>query len=265
LSKNKGSSHNHSAMGDVERGQGQIWQDSNNEERSRAAWYCAIDDYHRFPVAVPAKIDNATLENIPRNMWRDGVRVLEPGVYERIMKLAEGGAADAPSTASADDVQAIASESLIVPKRLLAPSSDNGPGKIYRVSRRAKEVGDWAEKVVTEYLMATIAGCTNCIHRPTLGETPGWDIDYLDSAGELQRVEVKGTTAAAFTGVEMTSNELDAAMKYKEAYWLYLVAACLTRAPKIQAIQNPAAMFDSGAWSARPALFSIRFLGSGTE
>jgi hypothetical protein len=92
----------------------------------------------------------------------------------------------------------------------------------YRKSRRAKEVGDWAEDIVLRYISEHVSGCINCVHRAALDETPGWDIDYLDSNGRLQRVEVKGTVAAAFTGVDITANELRAARTHGSEYWLYL-------------------------------------------
>jgi hypothetical protein len=84
-------------------------------------------------------------------------------------------------------------------------------------------------------------GCTDCVRRAALDETPGWDIDYLDSNGRLQRVEVKGTVAAAFTGVDITANELRAARTHGSDYWLFLVARCMSDSPRVQAILIPRA------------------------
>ena len=75
----------------------------------------------------------------------------------------------------------------------------------------------------------------------------------------LQRVEVKGTVAAAFTGVELTAGEMRAARRHGHAYWLYLVAGCLTGAPKVQAIRDPYAAISSGAWAAAASVYSVRF------
>jgi len=57
---------------------------------------------------------------------------------------------------------------------------------------------------------------------------PGWDIDYIDKDGVLQRVEVKGTTGAAFTGIQMTRGEFEAAKKHRGNYWLFLVVLIST-------------------------------------
>jgi len=76
-------------------------------------------------------------------------------------------------------------------------------------------------------------------------------------------VEVKGTTAAAFVGVELTAGEINAANSHGANYWLYLVAGCLTNSPRVQVIQDPASKLKVGVWSATPVLYSLRFVASG--
>ncbi|WP_298355864.1 DUF3883 domain-containing protein [Rhodoblastus sp.] len=233
---------------------GRIWSDPSKPR----AWYCAIEAYERFTTPVPAKMDDVLLEQIPRNMWRDGVRNLDSNVYERIMGLATVARHDPKP--SVEEAIVAASADLIVPQRLVGPRQDSSPMRGgYRKSKRAKEIGDWAEGVALRHIVATIPGVTDCIHRAANGETPGWDIDYLDRTGVLQRVEVKGTTAAAFTNIQMTAGELEAAKAHGASYWLCLVAECLTKAPKVQLIRDPARYVDKGEWSTKAELFSIRF------
>ena len=62
--------------------------DPERSDGVRKAWYCAIEDYVRFAKPMAAKLGGETLEQIPRNMWRDGIRPLDPVVYQRIMSLA---------------------------------------------------------------------------------------------------------------------------------------------------------------------------------
>lgn len=233
---------------------GHIWADPSKPR----AWYCAIEAYERFTTPVPAKIDEVLLEQIPRNIWRDGVRNLDLNVYERIMALANA-AHHEPQPPVEAHVTATSTD-LIVPPRLIGPRGNASPiGSAYRKSKRAKEIGDWAEGVALRHIVATIPGATSCIHRAANGETPGWDIDYMDEAGVLQRVEVKGTTAAAFTGIQMTAGELEAAKGHGTSYWLCLVAECLTKTPKVQLIRDPASYLDNGDWSTKAELFSVRF------
>jgi Domain of unknown function (DUF3883) len=216
-----------------------IWPDPNPGQNRRRAWYCGIEDYERFPSPVPAKIDDVNLENIPANLWRDGVRSLDADVYRRILQLASQTASGPPKASTAPNTVHIAiADSLIVPIAATRPDKNGARLTTYRKSKQAREVGDWAERVAVRFIQEQMLGCTTCVHRAAMNETPGWDIDYLDPNGVIQRVEVKGTIAAAFTGVDMTANEIDAARVHGQNYWLYLVAGCLTESPKVQAIQN---------------------------
>jgi len=237
---------------------GAVWADPDRPTGAKKAWYCAIDDYQRFGQAVPAKIDDVLLETIPQNFWRDGVRALDPAVYQRIMTLA---AAQPPLIVTAPPPTGVviaASDRLIMPPAPVAGAGGGGKSS-FRKSKQAKVVGDWAEGIALRYIKEQVAGCTACVHRAGDGETPGWDIDYRDADGVLQRVEVKGTVSGAFTGVELTAGEMRAAKAHGEGYWLYLVAGCLTERPKVQAVRNPAALLADGLWAAIPSMFSVRF------
>jgi len=233
---------------------GHIWPDPNADRKSRRAFYCAIEDYQRFAVPVPAKANGVTLEQIAadrQNLWRDGVRALDQITYDQIMQRGIGtGLSPAPAP-QLSEVSIVESDALIVPAAMIEAGTGKSGAGNYRKSKRAREIGDWAEKVA--------------IHRAAIDETPGWDIDYIDVDGVLQRVEVKGTIAAAFTGIDLTANEINAAVTHGSNYWLYLVAGCLTASPKVQAIQDPAGKLHAGEWSATPAVFSLKFAPSLTS
>lgn len=243
---------------------GDIWPDPDRP----GAWYCAIDDYSKFAAPEPAKVDGQNREIIVANLWRDGVRRLDPQVYAGILVDAGLTPAAAPipgvtpnSAPLAGPIAppvatAIETAELIVPPKRAGPRRDGQAGGGERRSRQAKAVGDWAEAVALAYLQAN---CGLCVHRAAIGETPGWDIDYVDVAGRLQRVEVKGTVAAAFTGVELTAKEWVAAHAHGDAYWICLVADCHTARPKLQLLQNPAATLAAGDWSARPSVMAVAF------
>jgi hypothetical protein len=237
---------------------GAIWADPERAAGARKAWYCAIEDYRRFREPVAAKIDGIFLEDIPRNVWRDGVRSLEQSVYDRILGLASARPTLMSSAPDASTVPIVTSNNLIIPPAPpgIATSSVRSS---YRKSKQAKAVGDWAELVVLRYLEDELTHARELVHRAARGETPGWDIDYLDKSNELQRVEVKGTVSGAFSGVELTAAEMRAAKAHGSNFWLYLVAGCLTDDPKVQPIRDPARKIASGAWVVVPAVYSIRF------
>jgi hypothetical protein len=237
---------------------GRVWEDPNRPKGKRRACYCAIEDHQTFAEPVPAKIDGILLEQIPKNMWRNGVRILDPAVYQRIMRMAVVVPPPTLVTPDPTAVRAAVSDSLIRPPVGAGGGGSVGKGS-YRKSKQAKIVGDWAEAVVVRHIEKQIPGCVQCVHRAAQGETPGWDIDYLDSGGVLQRVEVKGTVGNAFTGVEMTAGEMRAAKAHGQGYWLYLVAGCLTDRPKVQAVRDPATQIAEGNWATTPVVFSVKF------
>jgi hypothetical protein len=205
-----------------------------------------------FNPPVPAKPNGAFYEQIPQNMWRNGVRDLDPESFNRIVAAANS----APTPASPSPGPSCPTEAgnLIIPPSKVAGSAASGGG--YRRSKRAKEIGDWAEAAALTFIRLTLNVAT-VIHRAAQRETPGWDIDYLDDNGRLHRVEVKGALGGAFTTIDLTAGELKAAQAHGEAYWLYLVAGCFSDHPRIQRIQNPAERLASGGWSLKPLLYSV--------
>jgi hypothetical protein len=234
---------------------GQIRQDPTTLGQSRPSWFCTIEDYIPFAPTVPAKANGLFFEIIPQNMWRNGVRDLDQAVFDQIVAQA-GLGRDAAPVVAPGPIGTLEVESLIVPKTKVIGTNGSGSSIGYRRSKRAKEIGDWAERVVFDFLQAQ-GGCAEIVHRAAQRETPGWDIDYRDAGGVLHRVEVKGTVAGAFTSIDLTANELRAAKAHGAHYWIFLVANCLTDHPKIQRICGPAGYLASGAWQATPALFTI--------
>lgn len=238
---------------------GLITQDPDPERQTsgKKAWFCQIEGYERFPSGVPAKVDGILREQGPSNQFRDGVRVVDDETFESILDasgLAQGYAAPGNAFPQPENVFAKPAGNLLIPSKGNAGGGNTSP----RHSRHAKAVGDWAEELALRILQ-NIAGSTHHIHRAAIGETPGWDLDYLDANGRLHRVEVKGTQAAAFRNVEITANELDAAKRYGSEYSLLLIAKCMSASPRYQQINNPAGCIDHNEWSIMPTVFRITF------
>ena len=55
---------------------GEIKPDPATIGQSRPSWFCAIEDYTPFLPTVPAKLEGVFYEDIPQNMWRNGVLTL---------------------------------------------------------------------------------------------------------------------------------------------------------------------------------------------
>jgi hypothetical protein len=232
---------------------GEIRIDPETVGSSRPSWFCTIEEYEPFTPSVPAKPGGVFYEDIPKNMWRNGVRSIDRDTFERIVAAAGSPRVEPSTPTSVEKAGPQEASDLIIPRGRVR---GGGTGVGYRKSKRAKEVGDWAELAALEFLRR-LGGCTDVIYRAARGETPGWDIDYRDPAGVLNRVEVKGTVGGAFATIDLTANELRAAREHGEAYWIFLVANCLTDRARIQRIRNPAQRVADGAWTATPALYSV--------
>ena len=90
------------------------------------------------------------------------------------------------------------------------------------------------------------------------GETPGWDIEYMDDQGILQKIEVKGTKASQFSSIEITANEWSAAEKYGKEFSLALVTKALSKQCFIAYIPDPFQHFsEQNNFIVEPARFRI--------
>jgi hypothetical protein len=131
-------------------------------------------------------------------------------------------------------------------KKGLHGAPPSGANHVRRLSRRAKMIGDAGELAAVQHLRAILpapqAATVRWVARD--GETPGWDVEYLDERGELVRVEVKSTVGHTFTSFDMTANELIAAKQHGMSYHLYLVANCLSPTKRcLQIVQDPVSVF----------------------
>ena len=254
---------------------GEIWRDPMvllDAPKNEWAWYCKVQDYVPFPVPVPAKVGGIFFEDIKQNMWRNGVRKLSDQIFERILAAAGISFLRKNDLRSAipqlPNIHAIeiqeTSESLIAPL-LNSPSGASSPSTAGRArwSRNAKIAGDRSEEIVARYIQEKVPGVTAFRHVAVEGETPGWDMEYTDADGNFCAVEVKGSSGSAFVNFDLTDGELSAARRLGRKYWIYLVSDCFSSSPKLQRIQDPAAMLDSNVLTAKPIAWRIcRSVGS---
>lgn len=227
---------------------GPIWRDPRTAgvtaKRDRR-WFCAIEDFTPFPRPVPWRVDGKPLESIASNQYQVSVR---PISEEQLLSIVSLGGLGSVSTSAGTTLlpEMPALDSLLIRDaedlwdRPVGAAGNIGVPRLRR-SAHAKATGDRAEAVVHHYLRSRLEaqGARSLRWVADAGETPGWDIEYVDQTGALIAVEVKGTSGRTFRDVELTAGEWRAAAALGERYWLYLVADCLSGAPAIQAIQDP--------------------------
>lgn len=249
---------------------GDVWRDPAVPEETPKrnwAWYCSIEDYEPFDAPVAAKTELGFYEGIPANMWRSGVRRLAPDAYAAILAAARADAVPPPAPEPAGDPLPATSTlietegSLLLPRPVKAHSGASagyvGGG---RRSKTAKQTGDRAELIAKEYIESSIPGAHGIRHVAALNEKPGWDIEYRDASGRLQRVEVKGAATRSFANFELTAGELAAAKQWRQDYWVYLIADCLSASPRLQRINDPAGKLETELWAA-PVVWRVWLAG----
>lgn len=216
---------------------GEVAADPENAPEGRKAswkWVADIDDYWPFPKPVAFKKDGVPYEDIPQNFWGVGVREISEETYATI--LGDSGlSVGVPGTATlaaGGPIEPLQAEASLLVGRRRHPGV-GGVGSTAGVARRSKysvAVGNLGESAALDYLRLSLPERHAASLRWTAqeGETPGWDIEYRDDAGQLVAVEVKATTGPRFPAVELTANEWAAATKLRGQYRLVLVANVLS-------------------------------------
>lgn len=253
----------------------EVWRDdaiSESAPKKDWKWYAKIVDYVPFTTPVPWKLpDGSNREGIEdANLWGVGVRPLTADQYRAILEAAgetppaidEGDEAATTPPPKFPDIERIEeSTGLLVPRTASSGErrSEANASARARRSRTSKAIGDRGEQTVLKRLRETLTPD----ERETLrwvagaGETPGWDIEYTDKAGQLIRIEVKATTSTRFPSFELTAQEWAAAETHRGRYWVYLVADCRSTAPKVEKINDPFGMMSKGQLAATPSAWLI--------
>lgn len=233
-------------------------------KKSSWKWICEIEDYSAFPKAVPFKVDGEAFENIAQNLWSVAVREISEDTYLAIVAaaglspLVEGPLSGRETLSFRPEV---AAEPLLHARTWssspLTPVVERGTGS--RRSRFAARIGRRGEEAALEffrnYLDPAEAGTLRWVSDD--GETPGWDIEYRTSAGDLVVVEVKATSGVRFPAVELTANEWRAAIAHGPRFTLCLVASALDENPKVQIVKDPASLVANGQFAVTTALWRL--------
>ena len=245
---------------------GEIWQDPRQGEdvpKGKREWFCAVENFEPFGVPVPLKVNGNLFEEIENpNRLRDGVREISLEIYERILSQSDEDVNEqklTPRVKAGDVSPAILNLEEAFLKRPKVNKGKRGEGARPRYSKRSKEIGDWCEELVVMDLKARLtpleADSIRWLARE--GETPGWDIEYISSNGSKKRVEVKGTTAARFSSLEITSNEWEAAKKHRGDYQIALVVNAMIGNEALRYLDDPFEYFNQPSYCVEPSRYRI--------
>ena len=251
---------------------GEIWQDPNQPEdtpKKDIRWYCSIENYEVFKNPVPTGKGQHTYEEIerPRDLTVS-VRKISKDIYESILAAAESEpvkkSTNTSKNKSSEPAETLEPGKLDLTKAFLRKPKAKGKRKgdpgTPNYSKNAKETGDWCEEQVYKQLKKTLSEkeAKSLDWLAQRGETPGWDIEYKDDQGILQKIEVKGTKASQFSSIEITANEWSAAEKYGKEFSLALVTKALSKQCFIAYIPDPFQHFsEQNNFIVEPARFRI--------
>lgn len=153
-----------------------------------------------------------------------------------------------------------------IPPNPSSSSNINRPFKSSSIADSTKKIGDLGESIVLTYERDKLiqAGRTDLadkiVHEEALNNTPGWDISSFDTSGKPIQIEVKASKSKMINGIVITENELRAARKYRESYYLYLVYDVKSsKTPKIEIINNPAQVIERKEFNLTPASHYLKF------
>ncbi|MDO6465002.1 MrcB family domain-containing protein [Pseudoalteromonas carrageenovora] len=153
-----------------------------------------------------------------------------------------------------------------IPPTPRSSSNIKGPFKSSSIADSTKKTGDLGESMVLTYERDKLikAGradlADKIVHEEALNNKPGWDISSFDTSGKPIQIEVKASKSKMINGVIITENELKAAIKHRESYYLYLVADIKgSKNPKIEIINNPAQAIMGKEFNLTPASHCLKF------
>lgn len=238
-------------------------------ERKRR-FLAEIAEYEPFSRAVPLRgknsrpfesssvRDNGTWKG--GNFYRRAVRPLAKSDFDRICEWGEmtepGG-----SQSHARSSPRLQLELHHVLKPRATGKCHRPGGSSLRRSTHAKTIGDAAERLVYDWLHSEEAQRELGVDLSRgvqwdaqLGRAPGWDITYWTEEGIEHGVEVKGTSGAGMSSVEVTANEWNAAERLDNRYILLLISG-IPEKPRMQIIRNPRSV---DALSASVATWTLR-------
>lgn len=152
-----------------------------------------------------------------------------------------------------------------LPPKRTDGNGSNGKSNKGSSSTSTKKIGDWGEKIVlareikylTENGRADLA--EKVVHEEANNNRPGWDITSYNLDGTIRLIEVKSTVANSTSSLNLTANELDAAAKHGDSYYLYLLTSVTANgAKRIEKLQNPHKLINEGAIQAQPSVYEVK-------
>ncbi|WP_207533618.1 protein NO VEIN domain-containing protein [Desertivirga arenae] len=220
-------SQHYFGMGEI----GTVYEDTEHPKRL----FAEVVNYEQFSHGVFWKNnDNEHFEEVSRsNHFRDGVRTIPKDRFQKIIDAAGVVEVTLPTTTA---IHISEGELLIPLPKDIKVKKETGT----HFPQPSKENGDLGEKIVFDFLKSSLGQQEQSTLKwhALEGETPGYDISYINEKKEKICIEVKSTVAKKFPYLNITINELNTSIQ-EPFYYLYLVSDIKSLNPKIEKIRGP--------------------------
>lgn len=94
-------------------------------------------------------------------------------------------------------------------------------------------------------------------HNSIHGDTPGYDISYIDDSVTNQAIEVKGSELSKVSSFDLTYNELDAARKLGDNYTVWVVVN-VGNNPRYGRIKDPYGLWQYNNLEISPSMWQVQ-------
>jgi hypothetical protein len=235
------------------------------------SYYADIVNYNDFPVLVDFKLNDEYLEDVTRSNYfrQNSVRPISKDRFYRILEL--GGLNLEIKNDQVPEIEVslfppleeininLGTSSLLEAKKPKTSKKVSESIGSYS-TKNAKKYGDRGENIVMKHLRDTLpkSEAHTLRHHAVENEKDGYDISYVNSAGEKIYIEVKATNAATFNSFIITINELNAAEKHGNAYKIYLVNNVTSKKVNIDVIDDIAGLLEIETFEKTPITFKIQ-------
>jgi hypothetical protein len=202
-------------------------------------------DLNRTPARLPAIFDT---------VLKDAGNLTENEIYGRISELIRN-----PGIERTNNQPPIEFE-VSFPGRRPRGRKPKGSGGATRGRRSARSniVGKEAEDWVVDVLRRNLGELASSIrHHSIHGETPGYDISYIDNSGTKQAIEVKGSEMSKVSSFDLTDNELDAARELGDNYTVWVVVN-VGNNPRYGRIKDPYGLWQSNNLEISPSMWQVQ-------
>jgi hypothetical protein len=244
-------------------------QATKDAPAAKRQWIAEVAEYYPFAQTVPFRLDDIYVETgttaVARNYWGCGVRSIAEDNFKKIVQLGQIPSVlhklEEPTEPYYVPVSLQESSDLLL---VSAKHADPSAGTGSRYSKRAKEIGDKAEKLALQWIRniyTSESAREKIIWHAGIGETPGYDIGDKNPGAKINAYEVKGTTGPGFVSIELTANELEAAKVLRGRYAIVLIARVESDCPLIQIVSDPWGRLLSEQLTQEPTAYRIYLNG----